>query len=91
MLALAQALIVKPKLILMDEPTEGVAPVVVEQLIPAIEAASDESAVVLVEQNIDTALALGGNAYILEQGSIVVSGNVRDLHDRGVLAQRLAL
>ncbi len=91
MLALAQALIVKPKLILMDEPTEGVAPVVVEQLIPAIEAASDESAVVLVEQNIDTALALGGNAYILEQGAIVVSGNVRDLHDRGVLAQRLAL
>ncbi len=91
MLALAQALIVKPKLVLMDEPTEGVAPVVVEQLIPAIEAASAESAVVLVEQNIDTALALGGNAYILEQGAIVVSGNVRDLHDRGVLAQRLAL
>lgn len=91
MLALAQALIVKPKVVLMDEPTEGVAPVVVEQLIPAIEAASAESAVVLVEQNIDTALALGGNAYVLEQGAIVVSGTVRDLHDRGVLAQRLAL
>ena len=59
MLALAQALIVKPKVVLMDEPTEGVAPVVVEQLIPAIGAATDESAVVLVEQNIDTALALG--------------------------------
>ena len=91
MLALAQALIVKPKVVLMDEPTEGVAPVVVEQLIPAIGSATSESAVVLVEQNIDTALALGGNAYILEQGSIVVSGTVRDLHDRGVLAQRLAL
>jgi branched-chain amino acid transport system ATP-binding protein len=91
MLALAQALIVKPKVVLMDEPTEGVAPVVVEQLIPAIRSATGESAVVLVEQNIDTALALGGNAYILEQGSIVDSGTVRDLHDRGVLAQRLAL
>ncbi|MGH8925884.1 MAG: ABC transporter ATP-binding protein [Acidimicrobiia bacterium] len=91
MLALAQALIVRPKVVLMDEPTEGVAPVVVEQLIPAIEAATNESAVVLVEQNIDTALALGGNAYLLEQGSIVVSGTVRDLHDRGVLEQRLAL
>jgi branched-chain amino acid transport system ATP-binding protein len=91
MLALAQALIVKPKVVLMDEPTEGVAPVVVEQLIPAIGSATSESAVVLVEQNIDTALALGGNAYILEHGSIVVSGTVRDLHDRGVLAQRLAL
>ncbi|CAN5703713.1 ABC transporter ATP-binding protein [soil metagenome] len=91
MLALAQALIVKPKVVLMDEPTEGVAPVVVEQLIPAIGAAATESAVVLVEQNIDTALALGGNAYILEQGSIVVSGTVRDLYDRGILEQRLAL
>jgi branched-chain amino acid transport system ATP-binding protein len=75
----------------MDEPTEGVAPVMVEQLIPAIGAATKQSSVVLVEQNIDTALALGGNAYVLEQGSIVVSGTVRDLHDRGVLAQRLAL
>lgn len=91
MLALAQALIVKPNVVLMDEPTEGVAPVVVEQLIPAIGAATSESAVVLVEQNIDTALALGGNAYVLEQGTIVVSGTVRDLYDRGVLEQRLAL
>ncbi|HEX2421007.1 MAG TPA: ABC transporter ATP-binding protein [Acidimicrobiia bacterium] len=91
MLALAQALIVNPRVVLMDEPTEGVAPVVVEQLIPAIEAASNHSAVVLVEQNIDTALALGGNAYLLEQGLIAVSGPVRDLHDRGVLEQRLAL
>ena len=91
MLALAQALIVRPKVVLMDEPTEGVAPVVVEQLIPAIAASTKESAVVLVEQNIDTALALGQNAYLLEQGSIAVSGTVRDLHDRGVLEQRLAL
>lgn len=91
MLALAQALIVRPKVVLMDEPTEGVAPVVVEQLIPAIGAATNDSAVVLVEQNIDTALALGGNAYLLEQGSIAVTGTVRDLHDRGVLEQRLAL
>jgi len=91
MLGMAQALIVKPKVLLMDEPTEGVAPVVVEQLIPAIAAAAREAAVVLVEQNIDTALALGNQAHILEQGSIVESGGVRDLHDRGILEQRLAL
>jgi branched-chain amino acid transport system ATP-binding protein len=91
MLALAQALIVSPRVILMDEPTEGVAPVVVEQLIPAIRTATLESAVVLVEQNIDTALALGGIAHVLEQGSFVVSGPVRELHDQGVLHQRLAL
>jgi branched-chain amino acid transport system ATP-binding protein len=91
MLALAQALIVKPKLVLMDEPTEGVAPVVVEQLIPAIAAAATNAAVVLVEQNIDTALAVGGTALVLEQGAVGVSGSVRDLHDRGVLAERLSL
>jgi branched-chain amino acid transport system ATP-binding protein len=91
MLALAQALIVKPTAVLMDEPTEGVAPVVVEQLIPAIAAAAREAAVVLVEQNIDTALALGTQAYILERGSIVESGHVRDLYNGGILEQRLAL
>jgi ABC-type branched-subunit amino acid transport system ATPase component len=91
MLALAQALIVKPKVVLLDEPTEGVAPIVVEQLIPAIGAAAADSAVVLVEQNIDTALALGDSAYVLEQGSVAVAGTVRDLHDQGILAQRLTL
>ena len=91
MLALAQALIVKPQVVLMDEPTEGVAPVVVQELIPAIAASTQSAAVVLVEQNIDTALALGETAYLLEQGSVVISGTVRDLHDRGVFEQRLAL
>ncbi|MDP3984115.1 MAG: ATP-binding cassette domain-containing protein [Acidimicrobiia bacterium] len=91
MLGLAQALIVRPQVVLMDEPTEGVAPVVVEQLIPTIAAVAREAAVVLVEQNIDTALALGSRAYVLEQGSIVESGSVGDLHDRGVLELRLAL
>ena len=91
MLGLAQALIVKPKVVLLDEPTEGVAPVVVEQLIPAIAAVAREAAVVLVEQNVDTALALGTRAHILEQGSIVETGNVVELHERGILEQRLAL
>ena len=91
MLGMAQALIVKPRVVLMDEPTEGVAPVVVEQLIPAISLAARAAAVVLVEQNIDTALALSTRAYVLEQGSIVESGDARDLHDRGILEQRLAI
>ena len=91
MLGLAEALIVKPTVVLLDEPTEGVAPVVVEQLIPAISAVARAAAVVLVEQNVDTALALATRAHVLERGTIVESGDVRDLHDRGVLEQRLAI
>ena len=91
MLGIAQAMIVRPKLVLMDEPTEGVAPIVVEQLIPAIKVLTESAAVLLVEQNIDTALALGSQAFVLEHGSIVESGDIARLHDDGVLERRLAL
>ena len=91
MLGIAQALVVNPSLVLMDEPTEGVAPVVVQELIPAIEVLTQHAAVMLVEQNIDTALALGNQAYVLEHGVVVESGNVNALHDDGTLARRLAL
>jgi branched-chain amino acid transport system ATP-binding protein len=91
MLGIAQALIVRPKLVLMDEPTEGVAPIVVEQLIPAIRLFTESAAVLLVEQNLDTALALGSQAFVLEHGSIVESGEIAGLHDEGVLERRLAL
>lgn len=91
MLGIAQAFIVRPKLVLMDEPTEGVAPIVVEQLVPAIRVLTQTAAVLLVEQNIDTALAVGSRAYVLEHGTIVESGPIRRLHDDGVLERRLAL
>jgi branched-chain amino acid transport system ATP-binding protein len=91
MLGIAQALVVHPKLVLMDEPTEGVAPVVVEQLLPAIQVLTQSAAVLLVEQNLDTAVALGSRAYVLEHGTIVESGGIRQLHDDGILERRLAL
>jgi len=91
MLGIAQVLVVEPTVALMDEPTEGVAPVVVEEIIPAIAAVAERSAVLLVEQNVDTALAVGSGAYILEHGTIVESGNIRTLHESGVLERRLAL
>jgi branched-chain amino acid transport system ATP-binding protein len=91
MLGIAQTMVVHPKLVLMDEPTEGVAPIVVEQLQPAIRVLTRSAAVLLVEQNLDTAVALGSRAYVLEHGTIVESGGVRQLHDDGVLERRLAL
>ncbi len=91
MLSLAQALIVSPRVVLMDEPTEGVAPVVVQQLIPAIRLLAETAAIVLVEQNLDTALAVGSRAFVLEQGTIVESGDVHGLYESGVLERRLAL
>ena len=91
MLGIAQAMIVEPKVVLMDEPTEGVAPVVVAELVPAIRALADRAAVLMVEQNIDIVLTLGSRGYVLENGRIVESGNLDVLHDDGTLERRLAL
>lgn len=91
MLGIGTAFALKPRIVLMDEPTEGVAPVVVEQLIPAIRTLSQTSAVLLVEQNVDTAVAVGVRASILEHGEIVETGEVARLHAEGILERRLSL
>jgi len=91
MLGIAQALVSGPRVMLMDEPTEGVAPLIVEQLVSAISAAATRTAVVLVEQNVDTAVALGSDAYVLEHGAVVEQGPITELHRNGVLERRLAL
>jgi branched-chain amino acid transport system ATP-binding protein len=91
MLGIAQALVTDPRLLLLDEPTEGVAPQVVEQLLAVLADATDGRSVLLVEQNIDTALTLGGTAHLLEEGRIVAAGPLVELHDSGELHRRLTL
>lgn len=75
MLAIARTLMGNPKLILLDEPTEGIAPVVVEQMARTIgELKREGMTILLSEQNFHFASYLGDRAYILEKGEVVFSG-----------------
>jgi branched-chain amino acid transport system ATP-binding protein len=72
MLAIARALVNAPQLLLLDEPTEGLAPVIVDELRAAVAAIRDRGVpVLLVEQNLAFCLALADQSYIIEQGRIV--------------------
>jgi len=73
MLAIARALMTNPALLLLDEPLEGLAPIIVEELSEAIRRmmADDRTAVILVEQHAAIALSLTANAVLLERGNIV--------------------
>ena len=71
MLALARGLMSRPKILALDEPSEGLAPQITERLFERIEEISDETTVLLVEQHVDKALALAERAYLLENGEIV--------------------
>ena len=76
MLAIARALMTNPQLLLLDEPLEGLAPIVIEELAAAIRRMTSEgsNAFILVEQHADIALSLTQNAIVIERGRIVHSG-----------------
>lgn len=79
MLAIARALVADNRLLLIDEPSEGLAPVVIEQLITAIRQLSAEATVVLVEQNFLVASQLAEHYVIIEEGRSVQAGKMADL------------
>lgn len=79
MLAIARALMLGPKLILMDEPSMGLAPVIVERVFSTIKEINNSgTTVLLVEQNARMALSVGGRFYVLQKGEIVLEGSVED-------------
>ena len=80
MLAMARALMNKPKLLMLDEPSMGLAPILVEQIFDIIqELHKAGTTILLVEQNAQMALSVADRAYVLEIGNISMSGNAADL------------
>jgi urea transport system ATP-binding protein len=93
MLAIARVLVASPKLLLLDEPTEGLAPAVVEQLRDVLlkVRASSLHAILLVEQNLRFALSLASRGYVMEKGRIVAEGDPSHLEREEVIARHLSV
>jgi branched-chain amino acid transport system ATP-binding protein len=84
MLAVARALMGRPRLLLLDEPSLGLAPLIVEQVygvLRDVQQRDPDLAIVLVEQNANIALELASRAYVLEAGEVAVEGTAAELHD----------
>ena len=80
MLAMARALMSKPSLLLLDEPSMGLSPLLVEEIFKIIvEINKQGTSILLVEQNAQMALSIANRAYVLETGSIVLSGEAREI------------
>ncbi|SRR6266542_987749 len=93
MLAIARVLVASPKLLLLDEPTEGLAPTVVEQLRDVLieVRASGKHAMLLVEQNLRFALTLASRGYVMEKGRIVAEGDPSHLEREEIVARHLSI
>ena len=80
MLAMGRALMSKPRIILMDEPSMGLSPIFVDEIFKIIQQVSAAgTTVLLVEQNANKALSIADHAYVLETGNITVSGKAEDV------------
>ena len=80
MLAMARALMSKPRLLMLDEPSMGLAPIMVEQIFDIIRALHKSgTTILLVEQNAQMALSVANRAYVLETGKISMSGDAQEL------------
>jgi branched-chain amino acid transport system ATP-binding protein len=81
MLAVGRALMLKPRVMLLDEPSLGLAPVIIDALYDALQSVNHSlgTAMLIVEQNANLALEIANDAYVLETGSMVLSGSAREV------------
>jgi branched-chain amino acid transport system ATP-binding protein len=91
MLAVGRALVLNPKLLLLDEPLEGLAPIIVEELLRAIRRITREEGLsaIIVEQHPQAILAISDSAIVLDRGTVVHSGTARQLQDHPEILERL--
>jgi branched-chain amino acid transport system ATP-binding protein len=82
MLAMARALMSHPKLLLLDEPSMGLSPIMVEKIFEVIRTVSAQGiTILLVEQNAKLALEAAHRAYVMDSGLVTMSGNAKDMLD----------
>lgn len=82
MLAMGRALMSKPKLLLLDEPSMGLAPILVQTIFDIIQDINKNgTTILLVEQNAHMALSIADRAYVIETGKVVISGTSQELQE----------
>ncbi len=93
MLAIGRALMARPRLLLLDEPSLGLAPLIVREVLQVVAGLRDHGvSVLLVEQNARAALKVADRAYVLEMGAVALSGQARELlHDRRIIDTYLGM
>ncbi len=91
MLALGRALVLNPTLLLLDEPCEGLAPIIVQELLRAIRGITRDEGLsaIIVEQHPQAILAISDAAAVLDRGTVVFSGSARNLQEQPALLDRL--